>query len=254
MRLAFSGAAPISPDVLRFFHSIGLYLVEGYGQTEGTGVTTASSTSAFRPGSVGRPLPGLDLRIADDGEILVRSPGVFLGYLGDGEATGAALKDGWLHSGDIGELDPDGYLRIVDRKKDVIITAGGKNVAPQMIENGLKFSPYVNDAIAIGDGRKYISAIIVLDEENVGKYAQEKRIQFSTYADLAANEEIRSLIEGEVQKVNAALARVEQVRKFAILPTRLYEEEGEVTPTMKVKRRVVHDRYSALIESMYEET
>jgi long-chain acyl-CoA synthetase len=253
LRLAFSGAAPISPDILLFFHSIGVSLVEGYGQTEGTGVTTASSMSAFRPGTVGRPLPGVELRIAEDGEILVRSPGVFLGYFGDEEATRAALEDGWLHSGDIGELDPDGFLRIVDRKKDVIITAGGKNIAPQSIENRLKFSPYIHDAIVIGEGRKFVSAIIVLDEENVGRYAQENRIPLSTYADMAASREIDHLIDGEVQKVNSELARVEQVRKFAILPTRLYEEEGEVTPTMKVKRRVVHEKYRDLIEGMYLE-
>ncbi|HVR42120.1 MAG TPA: AMP-binding protein [Thermoanaerobaculia bacterium] len=253
IRLAFSGAAPISPDVLLFFHAIGLYLVEGYGQTEGTGVTTASSSAAFRPGTVGRALPGVDLRIAEDGEIVVRSPGVFLGYFGDEEATRAALRNGWLHSGDVGELDADGFLRIVDRKKDIIITAGGKNVAPQMIENRLKFSPYVNDAIVIGDGRKFIAAIVVLDEENVVKYAQEKRIPFGTYADLAGSGGIRELIDGEVRKVNAELARVEQVRRFAILPTRLYEEEGEVTPTMKVKRRVVHEKYRELIEGMYAE-
>lgn len=253
IRLAFSGAAPISPDVLLFFHSIGLHLVEGYGQTEGTGVTTASSTREFRPGTVGRPLPGVEVKIAEDGEILVRSPGVFHGYFGDEQSTGAALRDGWLHSGDIGELDQDGFLRIVDRKKDLIITAGGKNVAPQMIENRLKFSPYINDAIVIGDGRKFLAAIVVLDEENVVKHAQEQRIPFGTYADLAENQDIRSLIDREVQKVNRELARVEQVRRFAILPTRLYEEEGEVTPTMKVKRRVVHQKYSELIEQMYVE-
>jgi long-chain acyl-CoA synthetase len=253
LRLAFSGAAPISPEILLFFHSIGVDLVEGYGQTEGSGVTTASSMSAWRPGAVGRPLPGVEVRIAEDGEILVRSPGVFLGYFGDEEATRAALADGWLHSGDIGELDPDGFLRIVDRKKDVIITAGGKNIAPQLIENRLKFSPYIHDAIVIGEGRKFVSAIIVLDEENVGKYAREKRIPLSTYADMAASREIDHLIDGEVQKVNSELARVEQVRRFAILPTRLYEEEGEVTPTMKVKRRVVHEKYRDLIEGMYED-
>ncbi|HUP47751.1 MAG TPA: AMP-binding protein [Thermoanaerobaculia bacterium] len=253
IRLAFSGAAPIAPDVLLFFHSIGLYLVEGYGQTEGTGVTTASSTAAFCPGMVGRPLPGVEVKIAEDGEILVRSPGVFLGYFRDEEATRTALRDGWLHSGDVGELDAGGFLRIVDRKKDLIITAGGKNIAPQMIENRLKFSPYINDAIVIGERRKFLTAMIVLDEENVGKYAQEKRIPFGTYADLAANGEVRGLIDAEVQKVNAELARVEQVRRFAILPTRLYEEEGEVTPTMKVKRRVVHEKYRALIEEMYGE-
>jgi long-chain acyl-CoA synthetase len=251
MRLAFSGAAPIAPDVLHFFHALGLHLVEGYGQTEGTGVTTASTVAAFRPGTVGRPLPGCELKIAEDGEILVRSPGVFAGYLGDAAATAEALQDGWLHTGDVGALDEDGFLRIVDRKKDVIITAGGKNIAPQVIENKLKFSPYINDAIAIGDARKFVSALIVLDEENVSKFAQEQRIPFSTYADLAASPAVRHLIDGEVQRVNDELARVEQVRSFAILPNRLYEEEGDVTPTMKVKRRVLEKKYGELIEAMY---
>lgn len=253
MRFAFSGAAPISPDVLRFFHSIGLHLVEGYGQTEGSGVTAASTLEKFRPGTVGLPLPGCEVRIAEDGEILVRSPGVFAGYYRDPDATAAALDDGWLHSGDVGEPDADGFLRIVDRKKDIMITAGGKNIAPQVIENRLKFSPFINDAIAIGERRRFVSALIVLDEENVSKWAGENRVQFSTYADLAASAGIRRLIEAEVAKVNEQLARVEQVRKFEILPSRLYEEQGEVTPTMKVKRRVMEQRYAEMIDGMYRE-
>ncbi|HUF17117.1 MAG TPA: long-chain fatty acid--CoA ligase [Thermoanaerobaculia bacterium] len=254
IRFAFSGAAPISPDVLAFFHSIGMDLVEGYGQTEGTGVTTASTLSSFRPGSVGRALPGLEIRIAEDGEILIRSPGVFAGYYRDPAATAQVLDDGWLHSGDVGVLDDDGYLRIVDRKKDIIITAGGKNIAPQVIENKLKFSPYINDAIAIGDGRRFVSALIVLDEENVSKYAREHRVAFSTYADLASSREIVRLVDDEVQKVNRELARVEHVRKFRILPHRLHEEEGDVTPTMKVKRRVLEQKYREDIEAMYGES
>ncbi len=251
IRFAFSGAAPISPDVLMFFHSIGVFLVEGYGQTEGAGVTTASTLTRFRPGTVGRPLPELELKIAEDGEILFRSPGVFHGYYRDPVTTSAVLRDGWLHSGDVGELDADGFLKIVDRKKDLIITAGGKNIAPQVIENKLKFSPYINDAIVIGDARKFVSALIVLDEENVSRHAREHRVPFSTYADLAASREIVRLIDDEVQKVNTELARVEHVRKFRILPHRLHEEEGEVTPTMKVKRRILESKYRDEIEAMY---
>ncbi|MEM7368634.1 MAG: AMP-binding protein [Bacteroidota bacterium] len=251
MRFAFSGAAPISPDVLRFFHAIGLKLIEGYGQTEGSGVTTASPVDKFRLGTVGKAIPGGEVRIAEDGEILFRSPGVFKGYYKNPEATAQTIRDGWLHSGDIGSMDEEGYIRIIDRKKDLIITAGGKNIAPQYIENKLKFSPYINDSILIGDRRKFLSALIVLDEENVVKYAQDHKIPFSTYSDLATDPHIFELIDKEVQMVNKQLARVENVRKFTILPKKLYEEDGEITPTMKVKRSFINKTYADLIERMY---
>ncbi len=251
MRIAYSGAAPISPSVLLFFQSIGLNLIEGYGQTESCGVTTTNRTDSFRLRTVGKPVPGTEVRIAEDGEILVRSASVFQGYYKNPEATAETLVDGWLHTGDVGELDEDGNLRIVDRKKDIIITAGGKNIAPQYIENKLKFSLYINDAIVIGDRRKYLTAIIVLDEENTVNYAQENKIQFSTYRDLAQNEKIKELIAGEVEAVNRELARVEQIRKFRILPKRLYEEDGEVTPTMKVKRQRINTLFADLIAEMY---
>ncbi len=252
MRIAYSGAAPISPEVLLFFQSIGLNLLEGYGQTEGTGVTTVNRLDAYKLGTVGQPLPGVEVKIADDGEILVRSPSVFKGYFKDEEATRRTLADGWLHSGDVGEIDEEGFLKIVDRKKDIIITAGGKNIAPQHIENLLKFSPYINDAVVIGDRRKFLSALIVIDEENVVKYAQDHKVQFSTYSDLTQHPEIIRLIQREVDAVNTKLARVEQVRKFRILPKKLYEEDGEVTPTMKVKRKSIQQMYRDLIEEMYE--
>ncbi len=251
MKIAFSGAAPISPDVLKFFWSIGLPMVEGYGQTEGTGVAAAAMLSAFKPGSVGRPVPGTEIRLAEDGEILVKAPSVFQGYYRRPEATEEVLKDGWLHSGDIGEFDKEGFLKIIDRKKDLIITAGGKNIAPQNIENKIKFSPYVNDAIVIGDRKKFLSALIVLDEDNVVKYAQDNKVQFSTYSDLATNDEINKLIQKEIDKVNKDLARVESIRKFRILPKKLLEEDGEMTPTMKVKRSYVNKTYKELIEEMY---
>ncbi|MDQ7053138.1 MAG: AMP-binding protein [candidate division KSB1 bacterium] len=168
--------------------------MEGYGQTEGTGVTTVNRLDAYKLGSVGQPLPGVEVKIADDGEILVRSPSVFKGYFKDEEATRRTLADGWLHSGDVGEMDEEGFLKIVDRKKDIIITAGGKNIAPQHIENLLKFSPYINDAVVIGDRRKFLSALIVIDEENVVKYAQDHKVQFSTYSDLTRHSEIVQLI------------------------------------------------------------
>jgi long-chain acyl-CoA synthetase len=192
------------------------------------------------------------VKIAEDGEILVRSPSVFKGYYKNPDATKEALKDGWLYSGDIGELDEDGYLKITDRKKDIIVTAGGKNITPQYIENKLKFSPYVNDAVVIGDKRKFITSLVMIDEDNVVKYAQDHKIQFSTYKDLTRNPKIIKLIQGEVDKVNETLSRVEHIKKFTMLPKKLYEEDGEVTPTMKIKRKYVNEAFSDLIEAMYQ--
>lgn len=251
IRVAYSGAAPISPDVLHFFQSIGVNLVEGYGQTEGTGVTCVSRVGRVKFGTVGPPLTGTEVRIAEDGEILVKSPGVFKGYHKNPEATAETLKDGWLHSGDVGEIDEDGYLKITDRKKDIIVTAGGKNITPQYIENKLKFSPYINDAVVIGDRRKFLTSLIMIDEDNVVKFAQDNKVQFSTYRDLTESPEIIRLIQSEVNKVNEELARVEQIKKFSILPKKLYEEDGEVTPTMKVKRKYVNEAFKDLVEGMY---
>ena len=252
LRVAYSGAAPISPDVLLFFQSIGVNLIEGYGQTEGTGVTCVSRIGRVKFGSVGPPLTGTEIKIAEDGEILVKSPSVFKGYYNDPKSTTEALKDGWLYSGDIGQIDEDGYLKITDRKKDIIVTAGGKNITPQYIENKLKFSSYINDAVIIGDKRKFITSLIMIDEDNVVKYAQDHKIQFSTYKDLTQAPEIIKLIQGEVNTVNDALARVEQIKKFTILPKKLYEEDGEVTPTMKVKRKYVNEAFGDIIEGMYK--
>ncbi len=251
IRVAISGAAPISPDVLRFFQSIGVNLVEGYGQTEGTGVTCLSPMGKVKFGSVGPALKGIEIKIADDGEILVKSPGVFKGYFKNPKATEETIRDGWLYSGDVGDIDEDGYLKITDRKKDIIVTAGGKNITPQFIENKLKASIYVNDAVVIGDRRKFITCLVMIDEDNVVKYAQDHKIQFSTYKDLTLNPDINKLIWGEITSVNETLARVEQIKKFTILPKKLYEEDGEVTPTMKVKRKFVHRAFSDLIEGMY---
>ena len=251
IRVAYSGAAPIAPEILHFFHSIGVNLVEGYGQTEGTGVTTTSTIGRVKFGTVGEPLKGVQIKIADDGEILVKSPGVFKGYFKNPEATAETIVDGWLHSGDVGSIDEDGYLTITDRKKDIIVTAGGKNITPQYIENKLKASLYINDAVVIGDKRKFLSCLIMIDEDNVVKYAQDNKIQFSTYKDLAQNPEINLLIERELKRLNESLSRVEQVKKFTILPKKLYEEDGEVTPTMKVKRKFINEAFADLIEAMY---
>ena len=252
MRVAISGAAPISPDILHFFQSIGVNLIEGYGQTEGTGVTCVSRIGRVKFGTVGPPLAGTEVKIAEDGEILVKSPGVFKGYFKNPEATADTVKDGWLQSGDVGLIDEDGFVKITDRKKDIIVTAGGKNITPQYIENKLKFSPYINDAVVIGDRRKFLVSLIMIDEDNVVKYAQDNKIQFSTYKDLTKAPEILKLIQGELDKVNETLSRVEQVKKFTILPKKLYEEDGEVTPTMKVKRKYVNEAFKDLIERMYK--
>ena len=251
IRVAYSGAAPIAPEILHFFHAIGINLVEGYGQTEGTGVTTTSTIGQVKFGTVGEPLEGVEVKIADDGEILVKSPGVFKGYFKNPEATAETIVDGWLHSGDVGTIDKDGYLTITDRKKAIIVTAGGKNITPQYIENKMKASLYINDAVVIGDRRKFLSCLIIIDEDTVVKYAQDNKIQFSTYKDLTEHEEIRTLIDQEIKAVNESLSRVERVKKFTILPKKLYEEDGEVTPTMKVKRKFINDTFRDLIEAMY---
>jgi long-chain acyl-CoA synthetase len=251
MRIAVSSAAPIAPEILQFYQSIGVNLVEAYGQTEATGAVTLSRLGRVKFGAVGHPLTGIEVKIADDGEILVKSPGVFKGYFKNPEATAETIVDGWLHSGDVGEIDEDGFLKITDRKKDIIVTAGGKNITPQYIENKLKASVYINDAVVIGDRRKFLTCLVMIDEDNVVKYAQDHKIQFSTYKDLTLHEDIRKLIQNEVRAVNETLARVEQVKKFRILPKKLYEEDGEVTPTMKVKRKFVNEAFGELIESMY---
>ncbi len=253
VRIGFSGAAPISHNILKFFQSIGIPIREGYGMTETTGITHMSDEYNFKLGTVGKALPGTEVKIADDGEILVKHKGIFKGYYRDPENTAEALIDGWMHTGDVGEIDEEGYLKITDRKKDLIITAGGKNIAPQYIENMLKFSPYINDAVVIGDRRKYLTAIIVIDEENVVNYAQQLKIQYTTFASLTKSEEVVKLIQDEINKVNAQLARVENIRKFRILDKKLYTEDGEVTPTMKVKRKAINAQYKDLIESMYKE-
>jgi len=251
--IGFSGAAPISHNILKYFQSIGIPIREGYGMTETTGITHMSDEKHFKLGTVGRALPETEVRIAEDGEILVRHKGIFKGYYRDEETTREALQDGWMHTGDVGEVDEEGFLKITDRKKDLIITAGGKNIAPQYIENLLKFSPYINDAVVIGDKRKFVSAIIVMDEENMMKYAQDQKIQFTTFASLTRAEEVVRLIQEEVNKVNAQMARVENIRKFRILDKKLYTEDGEVTPTMKVKRKFINAHYGELIETMYKE-
>ena len=253
VRLGVSGAAPISHEILKFFQSIGIPIREGYGMTETTGITHMSSEVDYKVGTVGRALPETEVKIAEDGEILVKHTGIFKGYYKDEEQTKEVLVDGWMHTGDVGVIDDEGYLKLTDRKKDLIITAGGKNVAPQYLENLLKFSPYINDSVVIGDGRKYLSALIVIDEENVTKYAQDNKVQFTTFATMTRAQEVINLIGEEIDKVNKQVARVENIRKFKIIDKKLYTEDGEVTPTMKVKRKSINAQFGDLIESMYRD-
>ena len=252
VRLAVSGAAPISPDVLRYFHGIGVPLREVYGQTEGSGPTCIHQGDQIELGNVGPALPGVEVKIDEDGEILVKGGNVFMGYFKNPEATAETIVDGWLRSGDVGLLDEKAFLKITDRKKDLIITAGGKNIAPQNIENQLKFSPYINDAIVIGDRLKFVSALIVIDEENVVQFAQDNKIPFTTYESLTKAPEIVELIDREVQEINKTLSHVETIKKFTIVPKKLYEEDGEVTPTMKVKRKHINENFADLIKAMYK--
>lgn len=250
-RVLVSGGAPVSPEILKFFHGMGVELREVYGQTEDCGPTTIHMDDDIVIGSVGKPIPGIEVKIDADGEILVKGPNVFQGYFKSSELTTETLVDGWLHSGDIGEFDAQGNLRITDRKKDIIITSGGKNITPQHIEKELKFSPYISDAVVIGDGRKYLTALIMLDEENVMKYAQDERVPFTTYKSLTEASEIVKLVQGEVDAVNHRLARVEQIKQFRLLDIKLTSEDGELTATMKLKRRYINEKYKDVIDSMY---
>ena len=252
VKLAGSGAAPIAPTVLEFFWAIGVKICEGYGMTENTAIATFTAPDDVRIGKVGRSYAGSEIRIADDGEILTRGPGTFAGYFKNEAATREAIDaEGWLHTGDVGTLDADGFLTITDRKKDILITAGGKNVSPSWIENALKVSPWVREAIVIGDKRKYLVALIGIELDTVGDWATRHRIAFTTYADLSARPEIVKLIDAWVQEVNGTLAQVEQVKRFALLPKELDHEEGELTATQKVKRRAIAAQFSDLIEGMY---
>jgi long-chain acyl-CoA synthetase len=250
LRLAVCGAAPASPELFQYYNALGIPLREGYGQTESTGVIAVQHLDRPRWGYVGEPVPGVEVKIAEDGEILARGPGVFQGYYKDPELTSETIKEGWLHTGDVGAM-VDGHVKILDRKKDIIITAGGKNITPAFIENKLKFSPYIQDGVVIGEGKKYLVALILIDEDNVTKYAQDHGIPFTTFADLTQNPEIDRLIDGEVSKVNKTLSKVETIKRFALLPRRFYEEDGDVTSTKKVKRRFLEKRYQDLIQQLY---
>jgi long-chain acyl-CoA synthetase len=245
-----TGAAPINPEILRFFDAAGVLILEGWGMTETSTAATVARPDAFKFGKVGRAFKGDEIKIADDGEILVRGPNIFQGYYKNEEATRETLEDGWLHTGDIGELDEDGYLSITGRKKDIIITAGGKNITPANLEAEIKQSPYVSQCVVIGDRRPYLVALVTLDMEECAKLAKEKGWTDDP-AEMARNEEMRAMIQEHIDKVNEKFARVEQVKKFEVLPHDLSQETGELTPTLKVKRNVVAQKYESDVEALY---
>ncbi|HKG35935.1 MAG TPA: long-chain fatty acid--CoA ligase [Solirubrobacterales bacterium] len=250
LRLAVSGAAPINPEILRFFDAAGVLVLEGWGMTETSTAATISTPEDFKIGTIGKPFPGCEVRIAEDGEILVKGPNVFQGYYKNEEATRETLVDGWLHTGDIGEMDAEGFITITGRKKDIIITAGGKNITPANLEAEIKQHPLVSQCVVVGDRRPYLVALVTLDPEEAVKYAGEHGLPEDPAA-LSENAEVQRQIEDHVEKVNERFARVEQVKKVRILPRDLSQEGGELTPTLKVKRNVVADKYSAEIDRLY---
>jgi long-chain acyl-CoA synthetase len=250
IRLAVSGAAPINPDILRFFDAAGVLVLEGWGMTETSTAATISSEEDFKVGTIGKPFPGCEIKIADDGEILVKGPNVFQGYYKNEEATRETIVDGWLHTGDIGEIDEDGFIKITGRKKDIIITAGGKNITPANLENEIKQHPLVSQCVVVGDRRPYLVALVTLDPEEAVAYAKEHGLPEDP-EQLATNDDIRKAIEAHVEQINEKFARVEQVKKIAILPQDLSQEAGELTPTLKVKRAVVMQKREPEIEELY---
>jgi long-chain acyl-CoA synthetase len=251
LRAAISGGAPLAKEIGEFFHVLDIPILEGYGQTEGTTASNANRPNRFKFGTVGPALPGIEVKTAEDGEILVRGPTVFAGYYNDEEATRAVLPgDGWLHTGDVGEIDAEGFLTVTDRKKDIIVTAGGKNVAPQNIENLLKGIPWVSQALVIGDRRPYLVALITLDEEELAKWARDGGLN-GDVADLTQRDDVRKVVDEAVEKVNDDLAHFEQVRRFEILPRDFSADENEVTPTLKLKRRTVEEHFAPQIDKLY---
>ena len=248
---AVSGAAPISPEILRFFMSLGVPIYEGYGMTENSAIATGNTPDKVKLGTVGTPQAGTELKLAEDGEILVRHPGVFKGYYKNEEATKEVIdEDGWLYTGDVGEYDGE-FLKIVDRKKDIIITSGGKNVSPSEIENNIKTSPFIKEAIVIGDDRKFLSALIGIEYDIVSNWALRKNIAHTTYRNLSENEEVQNLIWDEIQKANEYTSSL-QIRKFRMLTKELDHEDGDLAATQKAKRNVIMDKFSDLIEDMYK--
>jgi long-chain acyl-CoA synthetase len=252
LRRGTTGAAPISPDLLKWYAAVGIRLLEGYGMTESSGVISVNLIEKHKRGSVGPAVPGGELRIGEGGEIQYRGPNVFKGYWNKPDKTAETLTpEGWLKTGDVGRLDNEGFLFVTGRLKDIIITAGGKNITPAEIENRLKFSPYISDAVVIGDKRKYLTCLIMIDQENVEKYAQDRKVPFNNFKSLCAAQEVRDLIAGIVEETNREFARVEQIKDFRLIDVLLTAEDEELTATMKLKRSFVETKHKKLIDEMY---
>jgi len=250
IRYAGTGAAPIAPDLIKWYRALGVDMREVYGQTENCGLATGMP-DRVKLGTVGIVAPHTEVRISAEGEILLKGPHVFMGYLNQPEKTAETVRDGWLHTGDVGFVDNEGYLKVTDRMKDIIITAGGKNITPSEIENQLKFSPYISDAVVIGDRRKYLSCLVMIDYDNVAKFAQDGNVPFTDFASLCRAREINELIQAEIEKVNREVARVETIKQFRLIEQQLTAEDEELTPTMKLRRKFVNEKYKTMIDGMY---
>lgn len=246
-----TAAAPIAPDLIEWYWSLGRPMYELYGQTECTGIATCNIPGSLRIGSVGKAMPGIDVELSEEDEILIRGPGVINGYWRQPEKTADTIRQDWLYTGDVGKIDDDGFVYIVDRMKDIIITAGGKNITPSEIENQLKFSPYITDAVVVGDRRPYLTCLVMIDLENVTYYAQERSVPFTNYTSLCHTPEVQHLVEREIEKVNERFAQVETIKKFRLIDQLLDPEDEELTPTQKLKRKVVNEKYADLIAEMY---
>jgi long-chain acyl-CoA synthetase len=253
VRFFVSGGAPLSKDIAEFFYALGLVILEGYGLTETSPVISVNTFDNIRLGAVGKPIPGVEVKIAPDGEILTRGPHVMKGYYKKEAETREAFEGGWFHTGDIGHIDRDGFIVITDRKKDLIVTAGGKNVAPQPIENILKTNPYISNAVVIGDRRRFVCALIVPNFEKLEKYAQSSRILFGNRTELVRNEQVVNFLKAEVDRATPNLAQYERVKRIALLDREFEVDKGEITPTLKVKRNIIEQKYKALIDALYEE-
>ena len=246
-----TAAAPIAPDLIEWYWALNRPMYEIYGQTECSAIATANTEADCRIGSVGRPISGIDIKLSDEGEILIRGPSVIQGYWNQPGKSAETIVDDWLHTGDVGRIDADGYIYIVDRMKDIIITAGGKNITPSEIENQLKFSPYISDAVVVGDRRPYLTCLVMIDQENVERFAQVNDVPFTNYTSLCRTDAVVDLVGREVEKVNTRFARVETIKKYRLIDQLLDPEDEELTPTMKLKRKVVNVKYADLIDSMY---
>ena len=246
-----TGAAPIAPELIDWYWALGTPMYEVYGQTECAGLATANLPGDFRIGSVGKAAEGVEIALSEEQEIVIKSPGVILGYWNKPEKTAETFRQGWLHTGDVGRIDDDGFVYVVDRMKDIIITAGGKNITPSEIENQLKFSPYITDAVVVGDRRPYLTCLVMIDDENVTKFAQDNDVPFTNYTSLCHTREVEDLIWGEIERVNERFAQVETIKRFRLIDQLLDPEDDELTPTQKLKRKVVNEKYAELIEAMY---